>query len=99
MRGRFIVWVLVGVVIMYNRGEVVKIDLCKIYCFMLLDYVFGVLLFSGGDIYYECIICNGVISLVLCIVLVCECGNFIGNGGQVVIKEIDKVNLVCGKFK
>lgn len=76
-----------------------KIDLRKIYRFTPLDHAPGAPLPSGGDIYYECTACNGVISSVPRIASACECGNLTGNGGQAVIKETDKVNPVRGKLK
>jgi hypothetical protein len=77
----------------------VKIDLRKIYRFTPMDHAPGAPLPSGGDIYYECTVCNGVISSVPRIASACECGNLTGNGGEAVIKEADKVNPVRGKLK
>lgn len=76
-----------------------KIDLRKIYRFTPLDHVAGTPLPNGGDIYYECTICNGVISSVPRIPSACECGNLSGNGGTAVINDADKVNPVRGKLK
>ncbi|HTJ96149.1 MAG TPA: hypothetical protein VL381_01670 [Rhodocyclaceae bacterium] len=76
-----------------------KIDLRKIYRFTPMEHLAGSALPSGGDIYYECTICNGVISSVPRIASACECGNLSGNGGEAVIKEADKVNPVRGKLK
>lgn len=76
-----------------------KIDLRKIYRFTPMDHSAGAPLPSGGDIYYECTACNGVISSVPRIPSACECGNLSGNGGEAVIKEADKVNPVRGKLK
>jgi hypothetical protein len=81
------------------RGEAVKIDLRKIYRFTPMDHASGAPLPNGGDIYYECTVCNGVISSVPRIPSACECGNLSGNGGEAVIKEADKVNPVRGKLK
>ena len=39
-----------------------KIDLRKIYRFTPMDHAAGTALPSGGDIYYECTVCNGVIT-------------------------------------
>ncbi len=83
-----------------TEGEgFVKIDLRKIYRFSEVDYTAGTPLPSGGDIYYECLTCNGVISSVPRIPSACECGNLSGNGGEAVIKEADKVKPVRGKLK
>ncbi len=76
-----------------------KIDLRKIYRFTPMDHAPDAALPSGGDIYYECTVCNGVISSVPRIPSACECGNLTGNGGEAVIKEADKVNPVRGKLK
>lgn len=77
-----------------------KIDLRKIYRFTPMDdYKAGDSLPSGGDIYYECLLCNGVISSVPRIPSDCGCGNLSGNGGSATIKQADKVNPVRGKLK
>jgi hypothetical protein len=77
----------------------VKLDLRKIYRFSDMEHTQGAPLPSGGDVYYECTACNGVISSVPRIASACECGNLTGNGGSAVIKEVDKVKPVRGKLK
>jgi hypothetical protein len=77
----------------------VKIDLRKIYRFAPMDHTHGDPLPNGGDIYYECTSCNGVISSVPRIPSDCGCGNLTGNGGKATIKEADKVTPVRGKLK
>lgn len=76
-----------------------KLDLRKIYRFTPMEHTPGDALPSGGDIYYECTDCNGVISSVPRIASACECGNLTGNGGEAVIKDPSKVNPVRGKLK
>ena len=76
-----------------------KIDLRKIYRFSPMEHTAGSELPTGGDIYYECTSCNGVISSVPRIPAECECGNLSGNGGEVSIKDVSKVLPVRGKLK
>jgi hypothetical protein len=76
-----------------------KIDLRKIYRFEPIARNPDGSLPSGGDIYYECAGCNGVVSSVPHIVSQCACGNLSGKGGKVDIKSPDQVNPVRGKLK
>ena len=75
------------------------LDLRKIYRFEAIARNTDGSLPSGGDIYYECIECNGVVSSVPHIVAHCTCGNLSGKGGKVDIKSPDRVNPVRGKLK
>lgn len=76
-----------------------KLDLRKIYRFTPMDHAPGEALPSGGDIYYECTACNGVISSVPRFASECECGNLTGNHGEAVVKDAAKVVPVRGKLK
>lgn len=76
-----------------------KLDLRKIYRFEPMEHASGSELPSGGDVYYECSICNGIISSVPRIVSECECGNLTGKNGEATIREADKVKPVRGKLK
>lgn len=54
---------------------------------------------TGGDIYYECTECNGIVSSVSFIKAACTCGNLTGGGGKTTIQDPTKVNVVRGKLK
>lgn len=54
---------------------------------------------TGGDIYYECTGCNGIVSSVSFIKTACQCGNLSGNGGKTTVQDPHKVNVVRGKLK
>lgn len=54
---------------------------------------------TGGDLYYECLDCTGIISSVPRIRSACTCGNLTGNGGEVVVKDPTRVKVVRGKLK
>ena len=53
----------------------------------------------GGDIYYECKECKGVVNSVSRIKSVCECGNLTADKGKCEIKDPTKVTAVKGKLK
>jgi hypothetical protein len=76
-----------------------KIDLRKIYRFEAIPLNADGSLPKGGDIYYECADCKGVVVSVPHIVSACECGNLTGKGGIIEIKSPDKVIPVRGKLK
>ena len=77
-----------------------NIDMRKIYNF----YPFGETidpanLPSGGDLYYECQDCAGIISSVSHIKSACTCGNLAGGGGRVDVRDPERVNVVRGRLK
>ena len=76
-----------------------KIDMRKIYRFEAIDHAAGAPLPSGGDIYYECAECSEVVCSVPHIAAHCTCGNLVGKGGTVTIKDVAKVKPVRGKLK
>jgi hypothetical protein len=53
----------------------------------------------GGDIYYECLTCSGIVSSVPRIKTACACGNLSGNGGKLTVKDATQVRVVRGKLK
>ncbi len=77
-----------------------NIDMRKIYNFYALEPAPAPdALPTGGDIYYECLDCTGIVSSVPHIKAACTCGNLSGNGGQVSIKDAIRVRVVRGKLK
>jgi len=76
-----------------------KIDLRSIYRFAPLELPAGEPLPKGGDIYYECTECNGVVSSVSHAKASCECGNLNGGSGETTIKSVDKVRPMRGKLR
>lgn len=76
-----------------------KLDLRKIYRFDAIPRNPDGNLPVGGDVYYECTDCKGVVSSVPHIVSACECSNLSGKGGKVEIKSADKVTPLRGKLK
>jgi hypothetical protein len=54
---------------------------------------------TGGDIYYECLECGGVVSSVPHIRAACACGNLHGNSGKVNIRDATRIRVVRGKLK
>jgi hypothetical protein len=76
------------------------IDMRKIYTFQAIDPAPSAdALPTGGDIYYECLECTGIVSSVPHIKTACNCGNLSGNGGEVAIKDKVRVRVVRGKLK
>ncbi len=53
----------------------------------------------GGDIYYECKECKGIVNSVSRIKASCECGNLTADKGVCQIKDRNKVTAVKGKLK
>ncbi|MBS1190351.1 MAG: hypothetical protein H6R10_2143 [Rhodocyclaceae bacterium] len=77
-----------------------KVDLRKIYNFYPLDQKADPgNLPTGGDVYYECHECRGIVSSVTFIKAACECGNLEGNKGEVTVKEPARVTVVRGRLK
>lgn len=54
---------------------------------------------TGGDIYYECLDCSGVVSSLPFIKVACECGNLTGNSGSVVVQNVAQIRAVRGTLK
>lgn len=78
----------------------VDIDMRKIYRFYPLDKpVDPANLPSGGDLYYECLECKGIVSSVARIDAACSCGNLSGGGGKVAIREPARITVVRGRLK
>lgn len=75
-----------------------KIDLRKIYRFEPLTLE-GTALPSGGDVFYECLQCNEVVSSVPFTPAACECGNLKGDQGKINIADTSKIRPVRGKLK
>lgn len=54
---------------------------------------------TGGDIYYECVECNGVVNSVSRIKSSCQCGMLVANAGKCTVSDPSKVRVVKGKLK
>jgi hypothetical protein len=54
---------------------------------------------TGGDLYYECLECRGIVSSVSHIKAACACGNLGGQGGKTTVRDPAKVQVVRGKLK
>ena len=77
-----------------------NIDMRKIYNFYPVEPAPDpVDLPTGGDLYYECLDCTGIVSSVPRIQSACPCGNLSGNGGQLAVKDPMRVRVVRGKLK
>ena len=77
-----------------------NIDMRKIYNFYPLDPAPDpAKLPTGGDLYYECLNCTGIVSSVPRIASACPCGNISGNGGVATIKDPARIRVVRGKLK
>jgi hypothetical protein len=77
-----------------------NIDMRKIYNFYPVEPVPDpVELPTGGDLYYECLDCTGIVSSVPRIKSACTCGNLSGNGGELAVKDPIRVRVVRGKLK
>ncbi|MDR3352908.1 MAG: hypothetical protein LBO00_07920 [Zoogloeaceae bacterium] len=77
-----------------------QIDMRKIYNFYPLEPAPSPDdLPTGGDIYYECLECSGVVSSVPRIKSACACGNLSGSGGKIEVRDPLKVRVVRGKLK
>lgn len=76
------------------------IDMRKIYKFYPVEPAPAAnALPTGGDLYYECLDCTGIVSSVPLIKSACACGNLSGNGGKLDVKSPEKVRVVRGKLK
>lgn len=76
------------------------VDMRKIYKFYPLEQkVDPDNLPTGGDLYYECQECSGIVSSVTFIKAACQCGNLDGNKGSVAVKDRTRVTVVRGKLK
>ena len=76
-----------------------KIDLRKIYRFDAVERNADGSLPSGGDIYYECTECSGIVSSVSHLKAACECGNLDGGQGKTEIRSPEKVTPLRGKLR
>lgn len=77
-----------------------NIDLRKIYNFQPINPTPGsTSLLTGGDVYYECLDCSGIISSLPYIKIACSCGNLKGAGGSVEVKNTSLVRAVRGALK
>ncbi|MDR2164409.1 MAG: hypothetical protein LBO79_02005 [Zoogloeaceae bacterium] len=77
-----------------------KLDMRKIYTFHPVEPAPSPDdLPTGGDLYYECTECSGIVSSVPRIQSACQCGNLSGNGGVILVKDPAKVRVVRGKLK
>lgn len=54
---------------------------------------------TGGDLYYECTACKGIVNSVSHIKAACDCGLLQGGGGKTEVKDPTKVVVVKGKLK
>ncbi len=54
---------------------------------------------TGGDLYYECLDCTTVVNSVPHIKVACTCGNLVGAGGKLSIKDSTRLKVVRGKLK
>lgn len=77
-----------------------NIDLRKIYNFYPVEPAPDpAALPTGGDVYYECLDCTGIVNSLPFIQVACTCGNLTGNGGSVQMKDAARVRVVKGKLK
>lgn len=76
-----------------------KVDLRKIYRFEAMEHAPGQALPVGGDVYYECVECGGLISSVTHLAAKCDCGNLSGKHGTVEVAAPHKVKPMRGKLR
>lgn len=77
-----------------------SIDLRQIYSFQPVEPIPEPAdSLSGGDIYYECLVCSGIVSSVSFIKTACKCGNLSGNGGSATVKDAAQIRVVRGALK
>lgn len=77
-----------------------NIDMRKIYNFYPVEPAPDpAALPTGGDLYYECLDCTGIVSSVPRIKANCTCGNLSGKGGELSVKDPTRVRVVRGKLK
>lgn len=78
---------------------VMKLDLRKIYRFEPIPHNADGSLPKGGDIYYECADCKGIVSSVSYLKTACACGNLKGGGGSVDVGNAERVMALKGKLR
>jgi hypothetical protein len=79
---------------------VLNIDMRKIYNFYPVEPTPDPSdLPTGGDIYYECLDCAVIVNSVPHIKVACGCGNLVGSGGKLQLKDPARVRVVKGKLK
>ena len=77
-----------------------NIDMRKIYNFYPVDPAPDPAhLPTGGDIYYECFDCAGIVSSVPHVKAACSCGNLSGGAGKLSVRDATRVRVVRGKLK
>lgn len=77
-----------------------NIDMRKIYNFYPVEPTPDpTSLPTGGDLYYECLDCTGVVNSVPHIKVACTCGNLAGSGGKLSVQNPARVRVVRGKLK
>lgn len=77
-----------------------QIDFRKIYNFYPIKIKEGdEKLPTGGDVYYECQKCKGLVLSVSFIPSSCGCGNVSANKGKAEVQEPDQVIAMTGKLK
>ena len=77
-----------------------NVDMRKIYKFYPLEQkVDPDNLPRGGDLYYECLECHGIVSSVSFIAAACDCGNLSGDKGAVTVRETARIQVVRGRLK
>lgn len=76
-----------------------KLDMRSIYRFSPMDHAAGAPLPTGGDVYYECTECKGIVSSVSFAKAACECGNLTGGGGNTTVLHPEKVSPMRGKLR
>lgn len=78
----------------------VSLDLRKIYKFYPVEPAPSPEnLPTAGDIYYECLECNAIVSSVPRIKTACNCGNLSGEDGKLSVQKPAQVKVVRGKLK
>lgn len=76
------------------------IDLRKIYRFVPVEPPPKADSFpSGAMYYYECLDCQGIVNSVPHIPAKCVCGNLAGSGGQLVVRDPERVRVMTGKLR
>ena len=76
------------------------IDLRKIYRFVPLEPAPAAgALPTGAMYYYECLDCQGIVNSVPHATAQCPCGNLVGSGGKVDIRDRSRLQVMTGKLK
>ncbi len=77
-----------------------NIDMRKIYNFYPVEPMPDAAnLPTGGEFYYECLDCTSIVNSVPHIKAACACGNLVGAGGKLSVKDPERVRVVRGKLK